>query len=166
MTDTIETVRTLLTRELEAFAREIELLPDDDTLWKVAGGVTNSCGNLALHVAGNLQAYVGCVLGGSDYVRDREREFSTRSGSREAVVAELRRAAAAIDTALRGLDPARLDEPFPVALGSVQPRIGVLLLHLLSHTGFHLGQAGYLRRILTGNPATSGALPMTTLTGL
>lgn len=166
MTDTIETIRTLLTRELDAFVREVELMPDDDTLWKVRGGVTNSCGNLALHVSGNLQDYVGRVLGGSAYVRDREREFSTRAGSRADVVAELRRAVAAVDDSLRRLEPARLDETFPVALSGVQPRIGVLLLHLLSHTGFHLGQAGYLRRLLTGNPTTSGALPITDLAGL
>jgi len=166
MTDTIETIRTLLNRELDAFVREVELMPDDDALWQVAGGVTNSCGNLALHVSGNLQAYLGAALGGSAYVRDREREFSTRTGTRAAVVGELRRAAAAVDDTLRRMDPARLEETFPLALGGVQPRVGVLLLHLLSHTGFHLGQAGYLRRILTGNPTTSGALPITTLQGL
>jgi len=165
MTDTIETIRKLLVRELDAFVREVELVPDDDTLWKVSGGVTNSCGNLALHVAGNLQEYVGRVLGGSGYVRNREREFDTRAGSRADVVAELRRAAAAVDDTLRRLDPARLDETFPVALAGVQPRIGVLLLHLVSHAGFHLGQAGYLRRLLTGNATTSGALPLTELAG-
>jgi uncharacterized damage-inducible protein DinB len=166
MTDTIDTIRRLLARELDAFVREVELVPDDDTLWKTAGGVSNSCGNLALHVSGNLQDYVGRVLGGLDYVRDRDREFSARSGSRADVVAELRRAAAAVNRTLRGLDPARLDEVFPVALGSVRPRIGVLLLHLVSHTAFHLGQTGYVRRLLTGSPATSGALPITDLAGI
>jgi hypothetical protein len=32
------------------------------------------------------------------------------------------------------------------------------------HAGFHLGQAGYLRRVLTGNIASSGAIPLQPLT--
>ena len=48
------------------------LFPDDETVWRTLPGVPNSAGNLALHVAGNLQHFVGAVLGGSAYVRDED----------------------------------------------------------------------------------------------
>ena len=80
MTDDL---RRLLVRELEAFAREVELFPDDASLWKTLPGVTNSAGNLALHVCGNLKHYLGGVLGGSGYVRNRDPEFASRAGSRD-----------------------------------------------------------------------------------
>lgn len=160
MTDTINVIRVLLVRELGAFIREIELIPDDTVLWKTLPGVANSCGNLALHVAGNLQHYVGHVLGESRYVRDREREFRSRKGTRAAVVEELRQTIGAVDRTLLNLERATLDHQYPQSLGGVQPRTGVFLFHLVSHTGFHLGQAGYLRRILTGDTRTAGAIPV------
>jgi uncharacterized damage-inducible protein DinB len=163
MTDTINTLRVLLIRELEALIREIELVPDDEVLWQTRPGVTNSCGNLALHLAGNLQHYVGHVIGGTSYVRNRDREFHTRSGSRAAVIADVRLAIGAVDRTLRELQRDRLDQPYPQEVGGVRPRTGVFLFHLVSHTGYHLGQAGYLRRILTGDTRTTGSIPVSEL---
>lgn len=74
-----EAVRLVLVRELEAFCREVEAFPDDERLWQTLPGITNACGNLARHVAGNLQHFVGARLGGTGYVRHREAEFSQRS---------------------------------------------------------------------------------------
>lgn len=163
MTDVINTIRVLLLREVEALIREVELMPDDEALWKTVPGVTNSCGNLAIHIAGNLQHYIGHVLGGTSYVRNRDREFTQRSGTRAEVVAELRMAIGAINRTLRELERASLDKAYPQELGGVRPRTGVLLFHLVSHTGYHLGQAGYLRRIMTGDETTTGAIPVSEL---
>src|SRR5262249_37473238 len=87
-------IELMLLRELEGFEREVSLYPDDESLWKTLPGVSNSAGNLAMHIAGNLQHYVGAVLGGTGYVRNRDWEFARRSGTRTEVVAELRKAAA------------------------------------------------------------------------
>lgn len=78
----IEGLQTLLVRELNGFAKEIEMFPDDELMWTAMPGVTNSAANLAWHVCGNLQHFVGTVLGGTGYVRNREAEFGRRSGSR------------------------------------------------------------------------------------
>lgn len=83
-------LRVLLVRELKAFEREVEMFPDDELVWKTVPGVTNSAGNLALHVCGNLQHFVGRVLGDTNYVRDRELEFSRSSGSRAELAREIR----------------------------------------------------------------------------
>ena len=56
-------VVALLTRELDGFKRELALFPDDQSVWRTVPGVTNSAGNLALHIAGGLQYLVGGVLG-------------------------------------------------------------------------------------------------------
>src|SRR5436190_4511608 len=78
-------VATLLVRELQACEREIALFPDDESVWRTVPGVTNAAGNLAMHLAGNLQYFIGAVLGETGYVRNRELEFGQRSGTREAV---------------------------------------------------------------------------------
>jgi uncharacterized damage-inducible protein DinB len=156
-------IRVQLVRELEGFVREVEACPDDESLWQVAPGVTNSVGTLALHVCGNLQDFVGRVLGGSSYVRNREHEFSHRGSSRADVVAELRRASAAVSEALAGLDQSRLDQDYPMPLAGNTVNTAAFLAHLGAHIAFHLGQAGYLRRIVTGSNTSTSPLPIAAL---
>ncbi len=156
-------VRQLMTRELEAFAREVELFPDDDALWRNVPGVANSAGNLALHVCGNLKHFVGGVLGGSGYVRNREAEFATRSGRREDVARQVRETAGVVSAVLSRLPRGVLEAPYPEAHDGVRLRCDTFLLHLCAHLAFHLGQAGYLRRALTGDARTSGALSLAAL---
>ena len=164
MNDLARDLSLLLARELEGIRREIELFSDDVSLWRTLPGVTNSAGNLALHVAGNLQHYVGGVLGGTGYVRNRDAEFGRRSGSRAEVVAELDAAIKAVRSVLPGLPADRIDAPYPETVNGAPIRTGLFLCHLATHAAFHLGQLGYLRRALTGDTRTSGAVPVRVLT--
>jgi hypothetical protein len=160
-----QSMTALLQRELQAFERELDLFPDDQSVWQTVPGVPNSAGNLALHVAGNLQFFVGRVLGGSSYVRDRDREFSTRSGSRAEIIHELHSAAAAVRTVLPNLTSDVLDRRYPeqvVAGRGIQTL--TFLMHLCVHASFHLGQAGYVRRAVTGRAESSGPVPLGVLT--
>jgi DinB superfamily len=150
----------VLVREVEGFEREVRLFPDDESLWRTAPGVTNAAGTLALHLAGNLQHYIGAVLGGSGYVRDRAAEFNRRNVPRDAVLAELAAARRIVRETLPALPPARLDEPYPGDLGALRMPTGRFLLHLCAHAALHLGQAGYLRRMLTGSSESAGPLPI------
>jgi hypothetical protein len=154
-----------LIRELEGFKRELALFPDDESVWSTLPGVGNSAGNLALHVAGNLQYFIGTVLGHTGYVRNRELEFGQRSGPRENVYAEIDAAIEAIRKVLPGLSDAALEADFPEAVMGTKFRTGTFLVHLCAHAGFHLGQAGYLRRILTGDSRSSGPIPLGPLSG-
>jgi len=83
-------IATMLLRELEGFQREVALFPDDESVWNTLPGLTNSAGNLAVHVAGNLQHYVGAILGRTGYRRNRDAEFARRSGTRAEIISELR----------------------------------------------------------------------------
>jgi len=153
-------IATMLVRELEGFEREVLLFPSDESLWQTLPGLTNTAGNLALHVAGNLQHYIGTVLGKTAYKRDRNMEFSRRSGTRAEVVAELRQAATVVRYVLASIHEDTLAGEFPEALMGMKIRTNLLLIHLCAHSGFHLGQAGYLRRTLTGSSVSSGPLPL------
>jgi uncharacterized damage-inducible protein DinB len=156
-------IRRLLLRELATFRREVELFPDDESLWRAAPGVTNSAGNLALHIAGNLRHFVGAVLGNTGYVRDRDAEFATRAGSRAMVLGALAAAEADVASTFAKLDAAALAKPFPMPPKGVEVSTQRWLMHLASHAAFHLGQAGYLRRIATGNPTTADTVSVKAL---
>jgi len=160
-----QSIAALLQRDLAGFEREIALFPDDEMLWRTMPGMLNSAGNLALHVAGNLQHFVGAVLGGSAYVRDEDGEFSRRSGSKGEIVEQLQKAAVAVRIVVPNLSDEILQRDFPEVL-IPNRRIQTLrfLLHLSAHASFHLGQAGYLRRGLTGRSQSAGPVPLSVLT--
>ena len=161
MTDTFAAdLGVILARDLGAFAREVQLFPDDEALWRVLPGVTNPAGSLALHACGNLQHFVGGVLGGTGYVRRREEEFGARGLSRAEVAERLTATAGVVRRTLRAVGTAALDAPYPVVLNGLQLPTRRFLLHLAVHLGFHLGQAGYLRRALTGDGSTSSAVAL------
>ena len=151
-------IAAVLLRDLEGFQREIQLFPDDASLWLTRPGVANAVGNLALHIAGNIQHFIGNNLGGISYTRDRDDEFGRRSGTREMLIGELGRAIAVVKQVLPGLTPAQLEEPFPGATTPVPVTTRRFLIHLATHAAFHLGQAGYLRRIVTGNPESTNTV--------
>jgi len=163
MQDVASDVSRLLVRELEACRREVELFSDEDRLWQTTRGVTNSAGNLVLHVCGNLQYFLGTVLGRTGYVRNREAEFGRRSGTRRELTAEIETTIATVRATLAALSPEALDAPFPEPILGLTPRTGLVIMHLASHTAFHLGQIGYLRRIVTEDTRSSGALPIPAL---
>ena len=161
-----DTVLRLLHRDLAAVQREVLAYPDDLSLWRVVPGIANAGGTLALHLAGNLRHFVGATLGGTGYQRDRDAEFNDRGMTRDAVSAQLEDAMAQVVTTLRALDATRLGDDFPIMMGNaVTLRTDVMLVHLATHTSYHLGQIDYHRRIVTGNPATVGALPLPALVG-
>lgn len=47
----------------------------EEELWQNPFGYGNSFGNLLLHLSGNLNHFLGSVISGTDYLRDREKEF-------------------------------------------------------------------------------------------
>ena len=158
------TLSSLLTtqsvRELQTFIKEIEAFPSDDSVWHTRRGVTNSAGNLALHVCGNLQDFVGRVLGGTSYVRNRELEFSQREGTRAGIVAELRTTIDVIKATLPEVTDETLAADFPMQLHGKTMNTAAFLVHLAAHLAFHLGQAGYLRRVITGDNTSTNPLPV------
>jgi hypothetical protein len=160
MSDLASHATKLLLRELDALSREIALFPDDASLWQTVPGITNSAGNLACHLTGNLRHFVGKMLGGEPYVRDRDAEFSRRSGTREELLAEIRKTAEVVQKVLSEIPEDRLTEDFPEPLMGMNIRTDLFLLHLCVHAGFHLGQAGYVRRMVTGDAVSSGPLPL------
>ncbi len=160
---TNEWISRLITRELATFSRELELFPDEALIWATAPGIANSAGTLTLHVCGNLQHFVGAVLGNSGYVRDRPLEFSARDLPRAVLLENLAKTSAVVRTVLAELTDAQLTADYPDGLGVPRMPTGLFLHQLSAHLAFHLGQAGYLRRVLTGSNESSGALSMQAL---
>lgn len=143
---------SLYTRDLARLVRQFDAL-DDARLWKVVPGVTNSAGNLLLHLNGNLREFIGRQLGGVPYVRDRPREFAAKDASREVMRAELTELASLIPGVIGRMSEGRWNEVFPENVLGEPLTNRQFVTHLYGHLNYHLGQIDYLRRVLTGEGA-------------
>lgn len=146
----------LFTRDLARLARQLDAF-DDAQLWQVLPGVTNSAGNLMLHLNGNLREFIGRQIGGMAYVRDRPREFGASSVPRAELAAQLAELSALIPRVLETVPPERWDEMFPENVLGTLLTNGHFVIHLYGHLNYHLGQIDYLRRTLTGQGALTRA---------
>jgi hypothetical protein len=160
-----EWISNVITRELKALRREIESYPTEGDLWQVPPGVANPGGNLALHLAGNLQYFLGNVLGKNGYVRNRDAEFGDRDVPRADLLREIDNAIAAVELGMSKISEADLAKPYPEKVGGVNSTTGAFLAHFATHLAYHLGQVDYHRRILTGESKTVKAMALTELGG-
>jgi uncharacterized protein DUF664 len=151
-------VAVILDRDLRALRREVEAYPDEQQLWRMLPGVSNCAGTLALHLAGNLQHYLGAKFAATGYVRDREAEFARRDVPRGELIAEIERARAAVAAGAGAIDETALHADFPELVAEARVRTGDYLVHLCTHFAFHLGQIDLHRRIVTGNAEGIGAV--------
>ena len=138
-----------LTQELEGLrdaVRELAGPLSEQELWAKPIEPGNSVGHLVLHLAGNLNHFVGAQLGGTGYVRDREREFADAAPpSKAEALARLDDAVATFRRVVEGLSAEQLAAPHPEA------RLGVVfhaLVHLVSHFALHRGQMSYIARLV------------------
>jgi DinB family protein len=148
----------MLDRDLRALQRELEAYPDERQIWQPVPGLTNTAGTLALHLAGNLQHYIGARWGGTGYVRDRDAEFARRDVPRAELIAGIERARAAVAAGLGAVGAEELGAEYPELIGGCRIRTGDYLVHTAVHLAYHLGQVDAHRRVVTGNVEGVGAV--------
>lgn len=144
----IETLRTLFKRDLDKLKKEIETYRTEENLWHVADGISNSGGNLCLHLTGNLLHFFGAVLGKTGYIRQRDHEFSARNIPRHQLISQIEETMIVVDGVLANMAPAKLEEAYPIPVFKEKTSTGYFLAHLSTHLSYHLGQINYHRRLL------------------
>ena len=144
----IQTLLQLFNRDLEKLKTEITSFKDEKKIWEISGEVKNSAGNLCLHLCGNLQHFIGTVLGNSGYVRNRDAEFSKKDVPIRELVAEIELTTKIVEKTLKKLKEEELTKTFPINVFGYEMTTGYFLTHLTSHLNYHLGQINYLRRLI------------------
>ena len=136
----------LFLRDLDRLQAEVLVFESEDDLWNKKKGISNTAGNLALHITGNLQHFIGHVLGKSDYQRNREAEFNSRV-ARSILLSEIENAKSSVSSTLKKLSTEDLKANFPIEVFGHPMTTGQFLLHLSGHLNYHLGQINYYRRL-------------------
>lgn len=136
----------LYIRDLDKLEVELSSYPDEKSIWTTSGSISNSAGNLCLHICGNLQHFIGAVLGKSGYERNREFEFSAKNVPLEKLKIEISKTKAILESTLHNTLEADLLQIYPVHVLGREMSTLYFLTHLLTHLGYHLGQINYHRR--------------------
>lgn len=144
----ISSLSPLYARELGRLYDEIAAYQDESQLWAVAPGIANSAGNLCLHLIGNLNHFIGAEFGKTGYVRDRALEFAAKDVPREELLARIVATKSVVLDTLEGMTDADLEAAGDFFKSGESVTAARLLIHLLGHFNYHLGQINYHRRLL------------------
>jgi uncharacterized damage-inducible protein DinB len=136
-------------RDLDKLKAEINLYKTEEDLWIVKGEISNSAGNLCLHLLGNMNHFIGALLGETGFVRDRDLEFSAKSATREFLTDEITKTIEVVKESLSRLSTEDFEKNFPVEKHGEIVKMDFMLLHLLTHFNYHLGQINYHRRLVS-----------------
>lgn len=133
--------------------QELKSFPGGPELWSTLPGVSNSAGNLVLHLEGNLREYVGRQMGHVPYQRQRPLEFSPTGIPLDDLIARMESVAELIPAIVAALPENALESLYPENVFGSPMTVRYFLFHLFGHLSYHLGQINYLRRIVTGQSA-------------
>ena len=138
----------LFKRDLNILSVEINSYSNESNLWITNSGIKNSPGNLSLHLCGNLQHFIGAVLGNTGYIRDRDAEFSKKNVPKDELLNVIDTTKEIVLNVLESLSEDQLEKDYPIEVFKMKMTTTYFLIHLLSHLNYHLGQINYHRRLL------------------
>lgn len=135
-------------RELKRLRSEISLYKSEESLWFTDKEITNSAGNLCLHLIGNLNTFIGATLGKSGYIRDREFEFNGKNVPKDELLRMIDEIVIVVQETVNQVSAEVLKSPYPIEVFQKEMTTEFFLIHLASHLSYHLGQINYHRRLL------------------
>ncbi len=122
----------------------------EDQIWKRPNEVSNSAGNILLHLCGNTRQYLVSALSDQPDIRERDEEFSAKGGySKEELQIKLTATVEEATGILQTMDEYRL-----MKIHSVQGfnLSGIaIIVHVTEHYSHHTGQIIFWTKLLTGN---------------
>ena len=143
----LDTLTVLFERELLQLEKELESYNTASNVWVSNESIKNSGGNLALHLTGNLQFFIGNIIGKNGYERNRKAEFEAKDIPLDALRADIAKTIADVKSALKNIDPELLQENYPIEVFGNPMTYEFFIMHLLSHLSYHIGQINYHRRM-------------------
>lgn len=144
----IEALKSLYNRDLNKLKFEIESYQNESAIWIIDKNISNSAGNLCLHLVGNLSHFVGAILGNSGYVRNRELEFSLKDIPKAELIQQIETTLKTVEASLDKMTEEELSIDYPLEALGYPMTTEYFLIHLFGHLSYHLGQINYHRRLL------------------
>lgn len=153
MSDLSSIVAAGLMDNYQNFRQRVQTLAEplsEEQFWIKPYAYGNSFGNLVLHLAGNLNYYIGAQIAQTGYVRNRELEFADRRvGEKEQTLKSLYEAVDTVIATLRN----QTDEDWgrdysAIGVDDIHDRFNIFV-RCAAHFHHHVGQMIYLVKALT-----------------
>lgn len=135
-------------RDLTKLIKELEAYKTESNMWLLTDNITNCAGNLALHIVGNLNAFIGAEIGNTGYIRQRDMEFSLKDIPRSEIIRKIEDTNVMIKKTLSTINKEDLQKEYPKVIFKKPMATDFFLIHLSTHLTYHLGQINYHRRLL------------------
>ena len=148
MSQLLQDVSHQICWDLDRLAKELTLYNDEANIWKIDGAVNNTAGHLSLHLIGNLNHFIGHMMGNTDYERNRENEFGSSPIPVSDIVALVENTKSVVESTLKNMTSEKLKERFPLELFGFEMSHQYFIIRLAGHLTYHLGQISYHRRLL------------------
>lgn len=118
----------------------------EEEFWRNPYPYGNSIGHLVLHITGNLNYYIGAQLAATDYVRDRQREFSESTPpTKTETIAQLAEAIATVIAVLEEQQESDWSTPYRAdGVDDVHDRFNIFL-RCAVHFHHHIGHMSYTK---------------------
>ena len=119
----------------------------EDEIWKRPNNVSNSIGNLVLHLCGNITQYIISSLSEAEDTRERDKEFSANGGySKSELINKLKATVEKAITVIQNMDVPDLLRKRHVQ-GFVSSGIGNII-QVTEHYSYHTGQIIFWTKLL------------------
>lgn len=135
-------------RDLLRLKDEVTLYKNEADLWVVKPHISNSAGNLCLHLIGNLNHFIGATLGNTGYVRERDKEFTQKNIPRAQLLADIDAVIVVVKNVLGNLPEETYGTEFPLPVANNRMSTQQMLVYIFAHLSYHLGQINYHRRLI------------------
>jgi len=120
---------------------------DESDMWKRPNNLSNSIGNLMLHLCGNIRQYAISALCDLPDTRERDAEFAAREGlSKAELLEKLLSTVQEAQDCIRRADAVNLLRERSVQ-GFRLTGLGIIL-HVVEHYSYHTGQIAWWTKVL------------------
>ena len=120
---------------------------DETEIWKFPNDHSNSIGNLILHLCGNIRQYVVSALGETEDTRERNKEFSTKTGhAKQRLLNDLTNTISGAVGIIGNMDENKLTKIYSVQRFDLSG-IGIII-HVTEHYSYHTGQIAFWIKLI------------------
>lgn len=137
----VENARYRMDESTRMIYKSLELVSEEE-LWQRPNDSLNSIANLIIHLCGNITQYAISSLGETADIRERDKEFSLKSGcDKAALLFKLSETVARAQQVMKGASTAQLLKKREVQ-GYQFSGIGIVM-HVVEHYSYHTGQIAF-----------------------
>ena len=138
-------------RKLDELSKRIDTCLEhlnEEQIWARGKENENAAGNLVLHLSGNVRQWIIANIGGQPDRRDRDSEFSARSGiSKQELRDRLRTTVQEALQVIGSLPAERLSDR--VTIQGYEGSVLEAIYHVVEHFSMHAGQLFFITKMLT-----------------